>query len=557
MICKVSMDRVWQQHYAAGTPAEIDPDAWASLVELLQNRIRRFADQPAFANAGSQLSYAEFDEHALALAAYLQTELGLNKGERIALMMPNILPYAVALYAALRAGLVVVNVNPLYTPRELLHQLNDAGAGTLIVWADVAATVAEVIEQTALTTVIITQTADLLTMELPPTAVDVRLGQAVKTVALADALMSGGARRFAAPRLTGDDLAFLQYTGGTTGASKGAMLTHRNIIANMLQVCAMFQSVLQEGEEIIITALPLYHIYALTCNFFAGILFGGLNVLITNPRDLPGLVATLSRWSFTYMTGVNTLYNGLLHTPGFAELDFSTLRLCSAGGMAVQGAVADRWQAVTGYVLTEGYGLSETSPVLTSNPVTISQHNGSIGLPVPSTDIRIVDEAGKVLAIGEAGELCSKGPQIMTGYWRDAAATQQAMTADGYFRTGDIARVDTRGFFYLIDRKKDMILVSGFNVYPNEVEEVIAGMEGVLECACIGVPDARSGEAVVLYVVKQAEAELTADQIIAWCADKLARYKTPQRIEFTDALPKSNVGKILRRALREQGDSTS
>ncbi len=542
------MDKIWLNHYPQGVAHEIDVTQYRSLNELIEGSVASHSPSPAFSNFGVTLSYGEFDDLSKALAAYLQHKLGLQKGERIAMMLPNLHQYAVAIYAALRIGLVIVNVNPLYTARELMHQLNDADTNTIIIWADVCATLAEIIEATGIEHIICSQTDDLLHIDLPPRPVDGRLEDAISFKAALDA---GLARSYEKVDVNGRDLAFLQYTGGTTGLSKGAMLTHENIIANLLQISATFAPLKTDEGEIFITALPLYHIYALTCNYFSCIHEGGLNVFITNPRDMPAFVGELSNWRFTRITGVNTLYNGLIHTPGFDKLDFSRLLITSAGGMALQTAVSARWHEITGRVMIEGYGLSETSPVLTSNPVNIDKHVGSVGLPLPSTDLSLRDDNGDEVEIGEAGELCAKGPQIMAGYWRDEEATAKTMTKDGYFKTGDIARADERGFFYIVDRKKDMILVSGFNVFPNEVEAVIAAMDGVLECACIGVPDERSGEAVALFVVTEPGAAVDDQKIKHWCEDKLAQYKTPSIIEYVDTLPKSNVGKILRRQIRE------
>jgi long-chain acyl-CoA synthetase len=543
------MKHVWLKHYPPGVPHEINADAWPSLAALLDEQIVRYRDHPALANFGTVIDYAKYAELSRNLAAWLQQRAGLGRGDRIALMLPNIMQYPVATYAALRAGLAVVNVNPLYSPRELLHQIRDADVDTIVILADVTPTLAEVIGQTGIRYVIVTRLDDLLDVELPSAPVDSRLKQAVS---FKDVLREGAMLEFAPVMLQGDDLAFLQYTGGTTGLSRGAMLTHRNMVANALQMHAVFIPNAMPGREIYITALPLYHVFALTVNGIGAVHQGALNVLITNPRDMPAFVQELSRWPFTFISGVNTLYNGLLHTPGFGDLDFSSLRTAIAGGMALQHSVATRWQQVTGRPLLEGYGLSETAPCLSCNPTSTSAFNGTIGVPLPSTEIRIRDDAGNDLPPGTPGELCARGPQVMPGYWKRPEETRAVMTADGFLRTGDIAAMDEDGYFRIIDRKKDMINVSGFNVFPNEVEDVVAGLDGVLECACIGTPDEKSGEAVLIFIVPKPGATLAAADIIDGCRDNLAPYKIPRQVRIVDAIPKSNVGKILRRALREQ-----
>jgi len=549
------MNKIWLAQYPPGVPHEIDPDAYPSLTALLDARVAEFAERTALSSFGTELTYAQLDAHAAAFGAYLRRDLQLCKGDRLALFLPNLLQYPIAMLGALRAGLIVVNVNPLYTPRELAYQLNDADAAAIVAWADATPTLAEVARQTPIRCTIVTQTDDLLAAKRTPRPVAAGL---VNPVGFNDALTRGRDAEHAAetpprPTLAGADVAFLQYTGGTTGFSKGAMLTHRNLVANVMQNYAAFLPLNQRyTQEIYITALPLYHIYALTSNCFSAINKGALNVLISNPRDLAAFVAELKRWRFTYITGVTTLYNGLLNTPGFADLDFSSLRLSVAGGMALTTAVAERWQAVTGCVLLEGYGLSETAPTLTVNPPGIAKHTSTVGLPIPSTEISIRDEAGVEVPVGEPGEICACGPQVMPGYWRREDATRAVMTGDGFFRTGDIGTMDQKGFVTIVDRKKDLIVVSGFNVYPNEVEDVAASCEGVLECACIGVPDDTSGEAVALCVVPKPGCGVTPDGIRAWCRTRLTAYKVPTRVRFVTALPKSNVGKILRRELRAQ-----
>ncbi|WP_125076301.1 long-chain fatty acid--CoA ligase [Pseudoxanthomonas sp. SGT-18] len=553
-------DRPWLQSYPQGVPAEIDPDQYRSVAAVFDATVARYADRPAYRNFGKTLTYAEVDRLATQFAAYLLGELGLKKGDRVALMMPNCLQYPIATFGILRAGLTVVNVNPLYTARELKHQLVDAGAAAIVVVDNFGHTVQEVLAETPLKQVITTGLGDML--GFPKGAIVNFVLKYVKkmvpeydipgAVRFRDALAAG--KRHALPQVDIDpsDIAFLQYTGGTTGVAKGAMLTHRNLVANMCQASAWLRpNDLRPGEEVIITALPLYHIFALTANCLVFMELGGLNHLITNPRDMPNFVKELKTSGFTAITGVNTLFNGLLNTPGFDEVDFSKLKITLGGGMAVQRAVAERWKKVTGVTLVEAYGLTETSPAACINPLDLKEFNGSIGLPIPSTDVCIKDEDGKEVALGEIGELCIKGPQVMKGYWQRPEETAKAIDADGWLRTGDMARIDEKGFVYIVDRKKDMILVSGFNVYPNEIEDVVAAMPGVLEVAAVGVPDERSGEAVKLFVVKKDPA-LTAEDIKAYCRQALTGYKQPRHIEFRDELPKSNVGKILRKELRDQ-----
>ncbi len=550
--------RPWLASYPAGVPAQIDPDEFASIPQVLQNSIDKFRDKPAFSNLGKTLSYGDIDRLSAQFAAYLLGELKLKKGDRVAIMMPNCLQYPIATFGILRAGLTVVNVNPMYTPRELKHQLDDSGAVAILVVDNFGRTVQEALPGTQVRQTITTGLGDLL--GFPKGAIVNFVLRHVKkmvpdydiagAIRFKDALTLG--QRHALPQVSIDpqDIAFLQYTGGTTGVAKGAMLTHRNLVANMLQAGAWVSTVVREGEETIITALPLYHIFSLTANGLVFMKIGGLNYLITNPRDMPGFVKELSKVKFTAITGVNTLFNGLLNTPGFDKLDFSHLRLTLGGGMAVQRAVADRWKQVTGVTLVEAYGLTETSPAACINPMDLADYNGAIGLPVPSTDACVKDEDGNVLPVGEVGELCIKGPQVMKGYWQRPEETAAVIDADGWLHTGDMAKMDERGFFYIVDRKKDMILVSGFNVYPNEVEDVIAMMPGVLEVAAVGVPDDKSGEAVKVVIVRKDPA-LTAEQVKAHAKTNLTGYKQPKFVEFRNELPKTNVGKILRRELRE------
>ena len=552
------MEKIWLREYSPGVPAEADLNEFSSLKDILEKSCQRFSDLPAYSNMGVTLQYRDIDRLSRAFGAWLQQTLGLGKGERVALMMPNVLQYPVALFGVLRAGLIVVNVNPLYTPRELEHQLKDSGATVIVILENFAHTLQEVLDRTPVKTVITTQLGDLFPFPKRPLVnfVVKRVKKMVPAWSIPGAipfrqvLSEGAGKTLADVPLDHEDLAFLQYTGGTTGVSKGAMLTHGNLVANLQQASAWLSPVSKPAEEIVITALPLYHIFSLTANCLTFMRVGGHNILITNPRDMPGFVKELSKVRFTGISGVNTLFNGLLHTPGFERLDFSALKLCLSGGMALQRAVAERWQQVTGVSLIEGYGLTETSPAVTFNPLTVIEYNGSIGLPFPSTDLSIRDDDGRELGIGEAGEICVRGPQVMRGYWNRPEETAQVMTADGYLRTGDIGVMDERGYTRIVDRKKDMILVSGFNVYPNEIEDVVAHHPGVLEVAAVGVPNEKTGEAVKLVVVKKDPA-LTAEALIKYCRQNLTAYKVPHLVEFRTELPKTNVGKILRRLLRE------
>ena len=555
------MERIWLKQYPAGVPADIDVTQYASLVELLEESFAKFADRRAFICMDKSISYRELDEMSAALGAYLQS-LGLQKGARVALMMPNVLQYPVATAAVLRAGYAVVNVNPLYTPRELEHQLKDSGAEAIIVLENFANTVQQVMGKTALKHVIIGSMGDLLGFKGVIVNLVVRRVKKMvpaysipRAIAFNNAVAAGRSMKLDKPKLTPDDVAFLQYTGGTTGVSKGATLLHRNILANVLQNDAWLQPALKQPPHVeelfVVCALPLYHIFALTACFLLGTRAGGVNLLIPNPRDMAGFVKELMKYQVNFFPGVNTLYNGLLHTPGFDKVDFSKLKVSNGGGMATQKPVAEKWLAVTGCPLSEGYGLSETSPTLTCNPANIDKFSGSIGVPVPSTYISIRDDDGNEVPLGQPGEICAKGPQVMAGYWNRPDETAKVMTADGYFRTGDIGVMDENGYTKIVDRKKDMILVSGFNVYPNEVEEVIASHPGVLECAVIGVPDAKTGEAVKAFIVRKDPA-LTAEDVIKFCGTQLTNYKVPKLIEFRTELPKTNVGKILRRELRDE-----
>ncbi len=556
------MDKFWLSSYENGVAADIDPTQYRSLTHLLEEAFRKYADRKAYACMGKSITFAELDAMSQRMAAWLQAR-GLQPGARVAIMLPNVLQYPVALAAVLRAGYVIVNVNPLYTPRELQHQLVDSGAEAIVVLENFAHTLEQVIGQTQVKHTVVATMGDLLGT-VKGTLVNLVVRKIKKLVpawSLPGAIgfnqvLSEGARETLKPVIIGhDDIAFLQYTGGTTGVSKGAVLLHRHVIANVLQNEAWFAPTLSRmkaGEQAqFACALPLYHIYALTVCALLGLRVGGMNLLIPNPRDIPGFVKELGNYRINIFPAVNTLYNGLLNNLDFAKLDFSGLMVCPGGGMAVQKAVADKWLATTGIPIVEGYGLSETSPVVTANRCDISEFTGTIGLPLPSTEIRILDEAGNGVPFGTAGEIAVRGPQVMAGYWQRDDETAKVMTADGFFKTGDIGIMDERGYTRIVDRKKDMILVSGFNVYPNEVENVVAGLPGVLEVACVGVPDQNSGEAVKLYIVKK-DAALTADQVKAFCKEQLTGYKRPKFVEFRETLPKTNVGKILRRELRDE-----
>jgi len=597
------VDKIWLKSYPPGVPAEIDVNEYASVREVFEESCSKYAARPAFSCMGRSMSFAELDHLSAAFGAYLQGA-GCKKGARVALMMPNILQYPACLFGILRAGCTVVNVNPLYTARELLHQLNDSGAEIIVVVENFAATLQEVVGKTKVRQTIVTSIGELLGVK--GLLVDFAIRHVKKMVPaysipgaihLSDAFNDGRKRTLERVEIGHDDIAFLQYTGGTTGIAKGAMLLHRNIVANLLQARAwVFPFMHTKEREIIITPLPLYHIFSLTANCLTFMTLGAENVLIPNPRDIPGFVKEMRKYRFTAFTGVNTLFNALLNDPDFAKLNFSTLHLTLGGGMAVkemrkyrftaftgvntlfnallndpdfaklnfstlhltlgggmavQEAVAIRWKAVTGSPLIEAYGLTETSPAATINPLDLPAYNGSIGLPVPSTELELRDDAGKAVPLGQPGEICIRGPQVMAGYWQRADETAKVIDPDGWFATGDVGIMDERGFVRIVDRKKDMILVSGFNVYPNEIEGVVAMHAGVLECAAVGVPDKKSGEAVKLFVVRKNPA-LTADEVLRHCREHLTGYKCPRDVEFRDDLPKSNVGKILRRELRDE-----
>jgi long-chain acyl-CoA synthetase len=555
------MERIWLKQYPPGVPADIEPTQYASLVDLLEESFKKFADRKAFICMDKSISYRDLDQMSLALGAYLQGR-GLQRGARVAIMMPNVLQYPVATAAVLRAGFAVVNVNPLYTPRELEHQLKDSGAEAIIVLENFAHTVEQVIAKTAVKHVIVASMGDLLGFKGVIVNLVVRRVKKMVpawslpgAVSFNDAVSAGRGMTLNKPKLSPGDVAFLQYTGGTTGVSKGATLLHRNIVANVLQNDAWLQPALAQPPHIdqllIVCALPLYHIFALTACYLLSVRAGGCNLLIPNPRDIPGFIKELAKYQVNSFPAVNTLYNGLMHHPDFRKLDFSKLKISNGGGMAVQRPVAEQWKSITGCSIAEGYGLSETAPTLTCNIATNSEFNGTIGVPLPSTWISIRDDDGNEVPLGQPGEICAKGPQVMTGYWNRPEETAKVTTADGYFRTGDIGVMDEKGYTRIVDRKKDMILVSGFNVYPNEVEEVIVSHPGVLECAVIGIPDSKSGEAVKAFVVRK-DPNLNAEDIIKFCHEQLTGYKVPRHIEFRTDLPKTNVGKILRRQLRDE-----
>ena len=549
--------KIWHERYEKGVPQEINLAEYSSVVDILEQSFEKYPKRPALHCMGKTYNYEEVEILSRRFASYLQNDLNLKKGDRVALMMPNVLQYPIVLFGILRAGLVAVNVNPLYTARELEHQLNDSGAETIIIFESAASTLEEILAKTPVKNILVTRIGDFLSF--PKSLIANAVIKHVKKMippytlpganSLKEKLFGADATKYERPVLTSKDTLFLQYTGGTTGVSKGAELTHGNIVANILQARAWTRNHVIEGKEIIITPLPLYHIFSLTANCLLFSSLGSLNVLITNPRDIAGFIKELKKWKFTAFTGVNTLFNGLLNNSDFAHVDFSSLRLTLGGGMAVQKSVAQKWKEVTGIPLIEAYGLTETSPAACINPMDLEDHNGKIGIPISSTEIVIRDDAGKDVAVGEVGELCIKGPQVMKGYWNRPDETQNVFTEDAYLKTGDIAFMDERGFFQIVDRKKDMILVSGFNVFPNEVEEVLSGHPGVLEVAVVGVPDQKSGEAVKAFIVKREEA-LTDEELRAYCKEHLTSYKVPRHYEFRTDLPKSNVGKILRKELR-------
>jgi long-chain acyl-CoA synthetase len=551
------VERPWLSQYPPGVPAEIDVAEYQSVRDVFEESCRTYAKRPAFTCMGRQITFADLDALSSTFGGWLQS-VGCTRGTRIALMMPNILQYPICVFGALRAGCTVVNVNPLYTARELEHQLIDSGAEVIVVVENFARTLSQAIGRTRIRQVIVTSIGELLAAK--GRVVDLVLRRVKRMVPpwtlpgairFTDAMKAGRKRALTRIPIGHDDIAFLQYTGGTTGVAKGAMLLHRNIVANLLQARAWLRPFLDGRREVILTPLPLYHIFSLTANCLVFMSIGGENVLITNPRDIRGMVKTMRGSRFTAMTGVNTLFNALLNNERFRRLDFSAFRLTLGGGMAVQEAVAKRWKEITGVPLIEAYGLTETSPAATMNPLDLPQFNGSIGLPIPSTDIVLRDDAGRDVKPGEPGEICIKGPQVMAGYWQRPDETAKAMTPDGYFMSGDIGTMDERGYIRIVDRKKDMILVSGFNVYPNEIEGIVAMHDGVLECAAVGIPDRKSGEAVKLFVVRK-DVGLTAPALLSHCRRHLAGYKCPREIEFRSDLPKSNVGKILRRELRDE-----
>ena len=553
------MERIWLKKYPKGVPHDIDLQEFSSIKDILEKSCDRFSNHPAYTNMGMTLSYSDVDRLSRQFGAYLQKVTRLEKGDRVAVMMPNLLQYPIAVFGALRAGMTIVNVNPLYTPRELEHQLKDSGAKVIVVLENFAHTLQEVLPKVDITTVVTTRIGDML-----PFPKSLLINMVVKyvkkmvpdwripgTIDFKSLLAAGARESLEEVNIDANDVAFLQYTGGTTGVAKGAVLSHGNMVANLQQSSAWLSPILKTGEEIVITALPLYHIFSLTANCLTFMKTGGHNILITNPRDFSGFVKELKAYRFTVITGVNTLFSALVNTPNFDTIDFSALKLSLGGGMAVQRAVAERWESVTGSSIIEAYGLTETSPGVCINPLTNVEYNGSIGTPLPSTWVSLRDDDGNEVDQGGVGEICVKGPQVMQGYWNRPDETDKVMLADGWLRTGDMGRFDEDGLIFIEDRKKDMLVVSGFNVYPNEVESVAVTHEGVLEAACIGIPHEVTGEVVKLFVVKKDPA-LTAEQIIAHCKKELTGYKVPRLIEFRDDLPKSNVGKILRRELRDE-----
>jgi len=553
------MEKAWLKSYPPGMPETIDVDAFQSVAEVFNQAVAKYGDSPAFTNLGTTLSYADMDRLTDNLASFLQRLPNMRKGDRVAVMMPNVLQNPIAIFAVLRSGFTVVNTNPLYTTRELKHQLSDSGAKAIIVMENFCNVLQEVIDESPIQHVITTQLGDML--KFPKSLIVNLVVKYVKkmvpefslprSISFKSALKIGAQKPYDPAKSSHEDIAFLQYTGGTTGVAKGAMLTHRNMIANMQQASAWIKDQLEENKETIITALPLYHIFSLTANCLTFMKVGAENYLITNPRDMPGFVKELKNVSFTAITGVNTLFIGLMNTPGFDEIDFSGLKMTLGGGMAVQKPVAERWKKATGVPLIEAYGLTETSPAVCINPLNLAEYNGSIGLPVPSTEVSIQDEDGNLLPQGESGELCVRGPQVMKGYWKREDETVKVLTPDGWLKTGDVAKMDTAGYFRIVDRLKDMILVSGFNVFPNEIETVIAGHEGVLEVGVIGEPDEKCGEIVKAVIVKK-DQSLTKEDVIKHCKESLTGYKVPKIIEFRPELPKTNVGKILRRELRKK-----
>ncbi|MCH5511795.1 long-chain-fatty-acid--CoA ligase FadD1 [Pseudomonas syringae] len=553
------IDNFWKDKYPSGIPADINPDEYPNVQAVLKQSCQRFADKPAFSNLGKTITYGELYELSGAFAAWIQQHTDLQPGDRIAVQLPNVLQYPIAVFGAIRAGLIVVNTNPLYTAREMEHQFNDSGAKALVCLANMAHLAEKVVPRTQIRQVIVTEVADMLSpfKRLLINSVIKYVKKMVpayhlpKAIKFNDVLGKGRGQPVTDVSPGSADVAVLQYTGGTTGVAKGAMLTHRNLIANMLQCRALMASNLDEGCEIIITPLPLYHIYAFTFHCMAMMLLGNHNILISNPRDLPAMVKELSKWKFSGFVGLNTLFVALCNSDGFRNLDFSALKVTLSGGMALQQAAAERWKQVTGCQVCEGYGMTETSPVATVNPSQYVQM-GSIGIPVPSTLCKVIDDAGNELAFGETGELCIKGPQVMKGYWQRQEATDEMIDSEGWLKTGDIAIIQPDGYIRIVDRKKDMILISGFNVYPNELEDVLATLPGVLQCAAIGVPDEKSGETIKVFVVVKPGVTLTKEQVMAHMRANLTGYKVPRSVEFRDVLPTTNVGKILRRELRDE-----
>lgn len=552
------MEKIWLKSYPKGVSPEINLNAYQNLLEVFEEACRNNPERVAYSNMGVNMTYFEVNRLATQFAAFLQNELKLKKGDRIAIQMPNLLQFPVAVFGAFKAGLIVVNTNPLYTAKEMQHQFKDSGAKAVVILANYGHLLEQILPQTDIQSVIVTEIADLF-----PFPKNLLVNTVVKYVkkmvpkfhlpqaySFNQTLSLGQSLKLQPVSMVHDDIAFLQYTGGTTGVSKGAMLTHKNILANMLQIAAWMSTKLKKNEEVAITCLPMYHIFSLTVNCLAFMWYGATNILITNPRDLKALIKELNRQPFTLMSGVNTLFNALMNHPEFKTIDFSKVKVSVAGGMALQRAVSERWQDMTQSLLVEGYGLTEASPVVCCNPIDGGDRVGSIGMPLPSTDVKLIDDDGKEVAMGQAGELCCKGPQVMKGYWQRADETAKVMTSDGWLKTGDVAVLDKDGYFKIVDRKKDMILVSGFNVYPNEVEDAIASHPGVLEVAAIGIPDEHSGEVVKVFVVKK-EANVSEKDIIDYAKKSLTNYKVPKFVEFRKELPKTNVGKILRRALRD------
>lgn len=551
------MSKPWFKQYPVSVSHEINPDAYPTVVAVAEEAFKKYHAKVAFENMGVELTFGALEKQVNHFAAYLQKVCGLKKGDRIAIQMPNVLQYPVVMFAALKAGLVVVNTNPLYTEREMEHQFNDSGAKAIVVVANFASKLETVLPKTQIRHVIVTELGDMLGIKGMVVSAVVKYVKKMvppynlpSAVSFKRALVLGALRNLEPVAMDSNDLAFLQYTGGTTGVAKGAMLSHRNVVANMMQISAWMGPVLKEGQEIVVTPLPLYHIFSLTVNCLSFMKIGAKNILITNPRDIPAFVKELKKSNFTVLTAVNTLFNALLNNEAFRAMSFKSLKVSVGGAMAIQNAVAKRWKEITGCALTEGYGLTETSPVLCVNRIDGYDRIGTIGIPVPSTDISIRDEDGKIVPVGESGELCAKGPQVMRGYWQRQDETEKCLK-DGWFYTGDVAVQSEDGYFKIVDRKKDMIIVSGFNVYPNEIEDVVAGHPGVLEVAAVGVPDEKSGETVKIFVVKKDET-LTPQALKDFCRDKLTSYKMPKHVEFRTELPKTNVGKILRRALREE-----